>query len=391
VIFLFAIGTLIAFALLDLLIRVVYRKLDAAKVRKARERALSIGLKLDFTHEALSLKRVAVEKPRARILAVDDEAVVLDSLRRILVFEGYSIDTVENGREALGLIQKNDYDFVFTDLKMPGMDGIEVVKGVKHLRSDLDVIIITGFATVETAVDAMKFGAMDYVQKPFTDDELSEWVSGFVIRRNNRIEVQGRATVRLVTATVGYSDSRREFNVPAGLFIGPNHTWLGIEKSGEVRIGLDDFAGKIIGKIDGIDLPSIGREVRKGDVLFSISQGNRRAEVTAPVCGRVTAVNEGLREQIDWVNTMPFDLGWVCRIDGTTLHQELLHMKIGADSVDWYQKEIERFQSLLKEMDGNRQAQPGKRIEERTTEETNHPEYMDHLTWNAFCRAFLMT
>jgi CheY-like chemotaxis protein len=116
-------------------------------------------LNLDFTHEAKSLKRVDVPNPLARILAVDDEPVVLDSFRKILVVAGYAIDTVESGREALGLVQKHKYDFAFTDLKMPEMDGLDVVKGVKHFSPETDVIVITGYATIESAVNAMKFGA----------------------------------------------------------------------------------------------------------------------------------------------------------------------------------------------------------------------------------------
>ena len=77
------------------------------------------SLKLDFTSEAKTLKRAEVENPKAKILCVDDEEVILGSFRKILVLDGYSVDTVETGQEALGLIQKHHYDFVFTDLKMP--------------------------------------------------------------------------------------------------------------------------------------------------------------------------------------------------------------------------------------------------------------------------------
>jgi CheY-like chemotaxis protein len=146
----------ILFILTDLIIRSVVSKSNEKRKRKQREQALEINLNLDFTHEAKSLKRVEVENPKARILAVDDEEVILDSFRKILVLDGYSIDTVETGQEALGLIQKHHYDFCFTDLKMPEMDGVDVCKSVKHLRPDIDVIIITGYASVETAVETMK-------------------------------------------------------------------------------------------------------------------------------------------------------------------------------------------------------------------------------------------
>jgi hypothetical protein len=92
--------TIVVFILVDLVLRLIMRKVQDAKIKKERKEALDIGLRLDFTEEAKSLKRVEVENPKARILAVDDEEIVLDSFRRILVLAGYSIDTVETGPEA---------------------------------------------------------------------------------------------------------------------------------------------------------------------------------------------------------------------------------------------------------------------------------------------------
>ena len=193
--------TIIVFIIVDIVLRVSMKRMEIKKQKKEREEALDIGLKLDFTREAKTLKRVEVKDPKAKILAVDDEAIILDSFRKILVLAGYCIDTVENGKEAIGLIQNHDYDFVFTDLKMPEMDGLDVTKAVKHLRPDIDVIVITGYASIETAVETMKFGAMDYVQKPFTEDELIDFVNKALIKRQDKIEKQMKPTVRLVTAS----------------------------------------------------------------------------------------------------------------------------------------------------------------------------------------------
>ena len=151
----------IIFIAADLVIRSVVRKRNEKKLRDDRESVLSESLKLDFSREAKTLKRAEVQNPKARILCVDDEQVILDSFRKILVLDGYSVDTVETGAEALGLIQQHSYDFLFTDLKMPTMSGEDVAKSAKHLRPDIDVIVITGYATVESAVDCMKHGVMD--------------------------------------------------------------------------------------------------------------------------------------------------------------------------------------------------------------------------------------
>jgi len=188
---------LVLFIIFDILIRYIGRRMKEKKARKERENVLSVSLQLDYTMEAKTLKRAEVKDPMAKILCVDDEPVILDSFRKILVLDGYSVDTVENGKDALGLIQKHHYDFVFTDLKMPVMDGVEVTKSVKHLRPDIDVIIITGYATVETAVECMKFGAMDYVQKPFTEDELLAMVKKILIKRQDRIQKQLKPSVHI--------------------------------------------------------------------------------------------------------------------------------------------------------------------------------------------------
>src|SRR5690606_33940960 len=168
------------------------KKISEKKARKERELILAEAenVKLDVAGEVKTLKRAEVKNPVAKILCVDDEDVILDSFRKILVLDGYAVDTVTKGQEALKLIQNHHYDFVFTDLKMPEMDGVEVTKAVKHLRPDIDVIIITGYASVETAVETMKYGAMDYVQKPFTDEELLAFVKKAVVKRQDRIQKQ---------------------------------------------------------------------------------------------------------------------------------------------------------------------------------------------------------
>ena len=210
-----------------------------------------------------AIRRVEVASPKARILAVDDEAIVLDSFRKILVLAGYAIDTVETGPEALGLVRRHDYDFVFTDLKMPDMDGLDVVKAVKHLRPDIDVIVVTGYATIESAVDAMKHGAMDYVQKPFTADELVAFVDTSLLRRQDRIERQMRPQVHLVTPSQGATSAKHAVNVPSGVFISPAHTWVSVSLNGMLAVGLDDFAEKILDRVDAVELPRPGQQVTR--------------------------------------------------------------------------------------------------------------------------------
>jgi CheY-like chemotaxis protein len=342
--------TIVVFVIVDIVTRLTIRRVQESKRRRKREEALDIGLRLDYTDEATSLKRVEVENPKARILAVDDEAIVLDSFRKILVIAGYSIDTVETGKEALGLVRKNDYDFVFTDLKMPEMDGLDVVKAVKHLRPDADVVMITGYATIESAVDAMKFGAMDYVQKPFTADELVDFADKLVIRREDRIERETRPAPHLITPKVGLSHSAREFNVPAGIFVAPEHSWINIQPDGMLLIGIDDFAQKMLGNIEGVALPTIARSIEKGDPLFTIRRGPEEISFPSPAGGAIAEINEALLTQPELINEHPFEDGWVCAIDPANLPADLQGFRLGADAVDWYEEEIDGFRKLVADM-----------------------------------------
>lgn len=340
--------TIIVFVIVDFSLRIYLQKRRELQLRKEREKALDIGLKLDFSEEATTLKRVEVKDPKARILAVDDESIILDSFRKILVVAGYSIDTVERGSEALGLILKNDYDFVFTDLKMPEMDGLEVTKAVKHLRPDIDVIVITGYASIETAVETMKYGAMDYVQKPFTEDELIEFFNKSLIRRKDRIERQMKPTIRLITPSIKESDSRHEFNVPAGIFVSKNHTWVSLEMNGTARVGIDDFARKILGQIDKVQLPEPGTEIKKGDRLFSIQTHSHPVRISAPVSGKVSLVNTEHVEHPEWIASKPFELSWMVCLEPSNLSEELRSLRIGVDSVKWYEKEVDKFSELAR-------------------------------------------
>lgn len=340
------ITTIIVFVLVDLLLRLILTRVRSARVRKEREQALDIGLKLDVSEEAPTLKRVELEQPKARILAVDDETIILDSFRKMLVMGGYSIDTVENGSEALGLIRKHDYDFVFTDLKMPGMDGIEVTKSVRHLRPDIDVIVITGYATIETAVETVQHGAMDYVEKPFTEDELLEFVNTAVIKRQARMEQQMRHKIRLVQPGTRESRSRFELNVPAGVFVSPHHAWAKIELNGLVRIGIDDLLRKLFGPVEHVLLPESGKKYEKGETLFSIVFGEYTLDFPAPISGRVVANNNEHADHPEWLSIKPFELGWICALEPANLGGELPGLKIGAEAVAWYQEELDRFSSL---------------------------------------------
>jgi two-component system, NtrC family, response regulator PilR len=124
----------------------------------------------------------------SKILVVDDEQSMRDFLSIMLKKEGYDVVTAENGGGALKAIQAEIFDLVITDVKMPDIDGIEVLKTVKEVSPETVVIMITAFATAETAVEAMKLGAYDYITKPFKVDEIKLVIQKALEKRHLRKE-----------------------------------------------------------------------------------------------------------------------------------------------------------------------------------------------------------
>jgi DNA-binding NtrC family response regulator len=110
------------------------------------------------------------------ILIVDDEESVRDSLNSWFLEDGFRVECAENAKKALSLLESGEFDIILADIKMPGMDGLEMLRRIKTLKSDAIVIVMTAFATVDTAVKALKDGAYDYVTKPFDPDDLTHLI-----------------------------------------------------------------------------------------------------------------------------------------------------------------------------------------------------------------------
>ena len=133
-----------------------------------------------------------------KILVVDDEAPIRDMIRKGLSqMGGYNVEVAQNGVEAIEKVEKDVFDLVLTDLKMPGMDGLELLKTIKGTRPEVMVILVTAFGSIETAVEAMKIGANDYITKPIDLNELLIHVSkaqkeSLLLRENRLLRLEVR-------------------------------------------------------------------------------------------------------------------------------------------------------------------------------------------------------
>lgn len=250
------------------------------------------------------------EQPK--ILVVDDEEVVLLSVRRALRKENYTIHTVNAATDALELLQKDRFDVVITDLMMPGMDGMQLLELVKTQYSDLRVVMITGFATMTTAMKAIRQGAFDFIAKPFTRDEL------------------GSAVARAVKAGPADLSSDEEVKQPQGLaspgnlFTLRDITWAKIEPDGKVLVGMERKFIESIGEVLTIVVPEIGEHVAQGQPCTKVTSGDARVHtVWSPLSGRITKVNSALESNPQLVAEDPRGEGWLLKLDPTGLEFEV--------------------------------------------------------------------
>ncbi len=158
----------------------------------------------------------------ARILIADDEAAIRDSLATVLTKEGYSCKTAASGDEAIALFDEDPFDIVITDIQMPGATGIEVMRHVREKMADTIVLLITAFASLETAIEAVREGASDYLAKPVRFESVVMRVSSLLKLRDleweNRILKLERRTTRQSGEILGESEAIEEVRVAARRF-----------------------------------------------------------------------------------------------------------------------------------------------------------------------------
>lgn len=149
-----------------------------------------------------------------KILIVDDEPSVCNSLGEWFLEDGFNVETAQSGEIALQKMHGNTFDIILLDIKMPGMDGITLQKKIREIDPNIIVIIMTAFASVETAVEALKLGAFDYITKPFDPDDLSRLVRNAIKQKDlsdENVQLKDQITeLRGVDEIVGTSDKIRE-------------------------------------------------------------------------------------------------------------------------------------------------------------------------------------
>lgn len=259
-----------------------------------------------------------------RALVVDDEEVVLASVERTLSREGFAVDKVLTAEDALLKLSEEAYDVVITDLMMPKLNGIELLGRIKEMHLSVPTVMVTGHPTIKTAMEALKLGAVDYIPKPFTRQELLSPVSRALLRnRNDLSEDTGRHSV--------YSDSIIPTN-PVSVegdvtYVLRKHSWTRPDDAGGFIIGIEASFLLTVGveQIQAIHLPEKNEIITQGHSSVTVILRNGvEHHVYMPLSGRVTESN---RDGVE--NMIRGDIDhWLIRIEASNLESEIASLKI---------------------------------------------------------------
>ena len=253
---------------------------------------------------------------KLNILVVDDEQIVLDSINKHLrKEENLNVITTLYVEEAISIMREQDIHIILTDLMMPEIDGLEFLKMTKDEKPDIIVIMITGYATINTALQAMQLGAFDYIAKPFSRDELKK-----IVKRAADLayaSFEGKKEEK-----IGKKEKNEKiFGSIKGI---GEHSWLMKEDDGIVKIGVERPFLYSVGRIQSVYLPSKGDKLRQGSVYFQVFSADLRSQsLLSPISGTVVEVNDDVNKNPNKALEDPYDTGWLIKLEPENFEEEV--------------------------------------------------------------------
>jgi CheY-like chemotaxis protein len=253
----------------------------------------------------------------SRILVIDDEEIIHDSLRRILGRQGHHVDAAFGAPEALELISSQTYDLVITDLMMPEINGIQLMEELRAKGHEVPVLMITGYPTIRTAVQALRLGAVDYLSKPFTRKELLGPVNRTL--RRATASASGPSTLKAPAATEGAESPEPKLD-PGDRFYLREHSWAVYQQDGTLRIGIEASFLESVDALASLEAPGESDLIEQGFVGFRLqTESGESHNVFVPLSGQVLEVNQAALND-------PSSIGadtWLVRVRPANLDAEL--------------------------------------------------------------------
>ncbi len=259
---------------------------------------------------------------KIKLLVVDDEKIILDSVKKLLRKENiYEILTAESVDQALKYFESGEEpDMILTDLMMPEKDGLDFMRILNEMNYGGIVIMLTGYATINSALQAMELGAFDYLAKPFTRDEIKRILN----RARDMIAVKKSKAEE-------NSESKKylEKSIIAEQSAAGKNTWFMTIDDGLLLIGVERPFLIEIGSIESVYLPRIGDEIRQGSNFFQIfSSDFRTFSVTSPFTGIIKEVNKAVIKEPNKTLEDPYNTGWLIKMAPSKFEEELRSLSL---------------------------------------------------------------
>lgn len=241
---------------------------------------------------------------KGKIIVLDDDPVITLSCKRILGAEGYNVVTAENGKEALKKIEKEEFDLLISDIRLPDINGIIVLKESKIMQPKLDVVIITGYPNLGDANESVRLGALEYIEKPFTPEFMINTAGKIFDKRG---WILRKAFIDEFRNTIV---SLRDSENPVIFY--KEGTWARHQKDGIWEVGCDVRYWLLGGQLAFIDLADNLSMLIAGEPFARIlSGGGETQELIAPMSGKVVELNLNANTAISALLKDNLSEGWL--------------------------------------------------------------------------------
>ena len=254
------------------------------------------------------------------ILIIDDEQVILDAVSKISASEGFKVDAVLNANDALSELNQKQYSVILCDIMMPEMDGFQLLDKLHKERKDIPVVMITGYSTVENAVNSLYKGAVDFVAKPFTFEEITSAIHRAIKLGKVQLKIE-ESKKNIKDGTVIYVPCPPRYKRLG------NISWMNLETQGTAVIGATDLYLETVQNIKSIEMMEVENIIVQGNscAKFETEDGLIH-NCLAPVGGRIIERNEKLLTNPALMEKDPYFQGWMYRLIPSDIEYEMKYL-----------------------------------------------------------------
>ena len=253
---------------------------------------------------------------RIDVLVVEDEPVVRAAARKILLNDELTVATAKDVADAIEFLNRSPCRLVLSDLKLPGASGFDLLASIRTLWPETEVVMITGYATLDNALATFGKGGFDFVAKPFDTGELL----GVVRRALAYSKRASSAEWRSANSRSRGTDNRQD---QACFFLG-RHSWAKLDDDGSATIGVAETVSGLLGAVESFELLEAEQHATQGKLLARLSApGEIVHRIVSPLSGVVLTVNALIRNSVELIDRDPLGRGWLVRIIPNNLELEL--------------------------------------------------------------------